>query len=134
MKTGERAKRVRVARASERRGLQLLSARDDGDAAIDGGMAALVAAVQPFDARAGPPPTSWRKPGKVSASVPTAPPARRGFASTTSTLKPRRARVLAATSPFGPEPITIMSGSIVALRARSLRSDAQTRLRAVIRK
>src|ERR1022692_3096805 len=59
-----------------------------------------------------PAPTSCRNPGRVSASVPTAPPARRGFASSTSTRKPRRASAVAANRPFGPEPITTTSGSV----------------------
>src|SRR6187549_3282226 len=52
------------------------------------------------------------KPGRVSSSEATAPPGRFGCASSTSTRWPRRARTLAATSPLGPEPMTMKSGSL----------------------
>ena len=48
---------------------------------------------------------SWRKPGSVSSSVATAPPAR-SDASSTSTRHPERAISIAAAKPFGPEPTT----------------------------
>ena len=80
-------------------------------------VAALVAGVPPLDARAGrssswnaglvapngkkPPPTSWTNPGSVSASLPSAPPARRGFASSTSTRN-RAARARGGHEPVRP--------------------------------
>ena len=135
VKPRQRAKRVRVARAAERRGVDRVAARDAGEAAVDarGGSSRSGRAATPRPRPAGPAPGTrgwWRrtersrrrrrgrKPGSVSASLPSAPPARRGFASSTSTRNPRRARTLAAASPFGPEPITTMSGSIVEPPAR----------------
>ncbi len=58
-----------------------------------------------------PAPTSCTKPGRVDSSLPSAPPGRRGFASSTSTRWPLLASVQAAVRPFGPEPITTTSGS-----------------------
>src|SRR5919107_1468832 len=55
---------------------------------------------------------SWVKPGSVPSSEPTAPPARLSFASRTITRRPARARTHAATSPFGPDPMTTASGSL----------------------
>src|SRR5262249_39379384 len=49
--------------------------------------------------------TSWTKPGSVS-SAERRPPPSCGSASCTSTSNPARASVIAAASPFGPEPIT----------------------------
>src|SRR5262245_17904672 len=55
-------------------------------------------------------PTSCTNPGSVSSADRTAPPGV-ALASSTSTLIPARARSIAATSPLGPDPITIASGS-----------------------
>ena len=52
--------------------------------------------------------TSWWKPGSVSSAVCSAPPSA-GAASTTSTERPARASVIAATSPLGPDPMTTAS-------------------------
>src|SRR5579862_398413 len=49
---------------------------------------------------------SWWNPGSVSSSVRTAPPGA-SWASSTVTDRPASARRIAATSPFGPAPMTI---------------------------
>src|SRR5919106_1783254 len=52
--------------------------------------------------------TSWTKPGSVSSAERTPPPIV-SSASCTSTSRPARASVIAAASPFGPEPMTTAS-------------------------
>ena len=54
--------------------------------------------------------TSWTKPGSVSSALRVPPPGV-AWPSTTSTRRPVRAIVMAATSPLGPEPMTTASYS-----------------------
>ena len=54
--------------------------------------------------------TSWTYPGRVS-SAERAPPPIVSLASSTVTSQPRRARVMAAAKPLGPEPTTTPSRS-----------------------
>src|SRR3954447_18809141 len=63
---------------------------------------------------------SLTNPGSMSPADRTAPPGS-GAASSTVTLQPRSASLLAATRPFGPAPITTASGidsSVVVMRVR----------------
>ena len=53
---------------------------------------------------------SWTNPGRVSSAL-RIPPPTVGCASYTTTERPARARVIAAASPFGPDPTTIASGA-----------------------
>ncbi len=55
-------------------------------------------------------PRSCLKPGRVTSRVRTAPPGS-SFASRTSTERPALARYAAAVRPFGPDPMTIASGT-----------------------
>lgn len=73
--------------------------------------------------------TSCTKPGKVSAAE-RAPPPGSGCASRTSTLRPARARTIAAASPLGPAPTTTASypAAIARLRGqRTRRSGVRSR-------
>src|SRR5919205_1169580 len=73
---------------------------------------------------------SCRKPGSVSSSVLTAPPAR-SAASSTVTACPASARRMAAARPFGPAPITIAfmkSACRVEVRAMPRSCDPESEL------
>ena len=60
---------------------------------------------------------SWRNPGSVSSSVRSPPPIV-SRPSSTSTERPARASTIAAARPFGPEPTTIASCTLLTLPAR----------------
>ena len=61
---------------------------------------------------------SWTKPGSVSSPLRIPPPIV-ALASYTTTDRPARARVIAAASPFGPDPTTIASGASARIPAPS---------------
>ncbi len=69
--------------------------------------------------------TSWRKPGSVSSEV-RAPPPGSSAASTTRTLRPASARVMAAASPLGPAPTMTASCSAIRQRATAGAPTART--------